>query len=890
MTLVAVGGVSASAQPIPDGQLVGTVRDATGAVLVGVAIAASSPQMIGGPRQTTTDARGFWRVPGVPAGSYQVRVSAPGFRPALREQVQLVAGSTLTVDFTLEVAGISEIHSVAALAPIFDVTSAAVPSGLGQVFLLDLPTSGTVADLINLAPGVAGDMAYGGTKLSNGIYVDGVDTTEPSEGNPLLRYAVNWLEDAQIVGLGADAEHGNSTGVTARAIVRSGTNTFAGLGEYWTTRGGWVANNTRELSASLQSTFESERIASYWSANAQLGGPLRPNRLWFFAGLDHAIDERSPAGYAGPDRRETHDTRGIAKLTATAWWGGRLEGFIQGGHEDVANARLAANVAPEAAGRSRSPQLSWSARALSHLGRSVLLDVRYTGYDSVSANEPQPPQSVAGPPAHWDMMTDQYTGNLLGPDRDDISRQALSATSTWYAHHFLGRDHELNFGGEIDWADYRYSQWYTGGQAYFDFGGEPDTVYLWEGGTSTSRTFHEAAFAQDRVTLFGRATFLPGIRVDAFRTSTPGAAQAFTTTAVSPRLGVAWDVQADHRAVVRLHYGRYTDPAFAQAYMLADTSQSKEQIIAHVVAPGVFEEIARSGPVSRQIDPNLRQSYVDEFVAGGERQLFANTSVQIQYIHRRFERFMSYIREGAVWTPVQRRDPGPDGRLGTADDGQVFTAYSLSNLAETTRFYTNPDDQWRRYQAVQVVARTRQANRWQVQASYTWSRSTGTVGNQYHANSGVRATGAGDPNALINGDARVVHDPTNEAKLVGVWTPAWLGGFTVSGVYRYMTGSAWGRTFTATGLGQGSATILAESRGTRRVAAINNVDLRVGKTFPAGSRRRLAVFADVFNLTNQGVPDSDWATPVITASGSMLGVPLYWRQPRRVRVAVRVVF
>ena len=168
MTLVTAGTVSASAlaQPIPDGQLVGTVRDATGAVLVGAVVAAASPQLIGGPRHTLTDARGSWRVAGVPAGTYEIPASAPGLRSASREQVQLEAGSTLTVDLTLQVAGISEVHSVAALAPLLDVTSAAVPSGLGRVFLLDLPTTGSVADLINLAPGVAGDMAYGGTKLS----------------------------------------------------------------------------------------------------------------------------------------------------------------------------------------------------------------------------------------------------------------------------------------------------------------------------------------------------------------------------------------------------------------------------------------------------------------------------------------------------------------------------------------------------------------------------------------------------------------------------------------------------------------------------------------------------------------------------------------------------
>ena len=100
------------------------------------------------------------------------------------------------------------------------------------VLSADYPT--TDADLINLVPGVAGDQAYGGTKLSNGLYIDGLDTTEASEQNPWLRFNQNWLHEVQVVGLGAEAEYGLSTGVTAAAIVKSGTNQFAGLGELWT--------------------------------------------------------------------------------------------------------------------------------------------------------------------------------------------------------------------------------------------------------------------------------------------------------------------------------------------------------------------------------------------------------------------------------------------------------------------------------------------------------------------------------------------------------------------------------------------------------------------------------------------------------------------------------
>lgn len=76
-----------------------------------------------------------------------------------------------------------------------------------------------------------------------------------------------------------------------------------------------------------------------------------------------------------------------------------------------------------------------------------------------------------------------------------------------------------------------------------------------------------------------------------------------------------------------------------------------------------------------------------------------------------------------------------------------------------------------------------------------------------------------------------------------------------------------------------------------RVAeAINNLDLRVEKIVSRGSRRRLAVSADVFNVSNQEVPDSDFGTPVFTGSGPNLGLPLVWRAPRQLCLAVRLEF
>ncbi len=889
-SVIAVFVVAApsTAQPSPDGQLGGTVRDATGAVVVGASVTVESPSLVGGPRTVSTTEDGTWRAAAVPSGIYSVTIEKDGFRTGRRVGIGLVAGQMLTIDVTLDVAGVTETEQVEAPAPIVDVTSAAVPSHIGPDLLRDLPTARDVAQLINLVPGVNGDMAYGGTKMTNGIYVDGVDTTAPDEQGPWLRFNENWIQEVQVSSLGADADHGKFTGVNAYAIVRSGSNRYAGLGEYWTTRSDWVATNTRRLSETLQQGFASQRIAALWDVNGQVGGPVRVDRLWFFAGIERRTYNNAPAGYDGPLVTEEDETRALGKFTAAVVRGWRLEGFVQGGQWSTRHAGLGPLTLPEATSWRRQPQVSWSGRALGTSDGPVLLDLRYTGYDSPGIREPMPPGTADGPPGHYDLLTGRRSVNVLDFGRNDRHRYLLNATVSWVAG--LGRAglHQFEAGTEVESARERTSAAFPGGVVYYDMGTAPIQRDVFSGSVATGDTRHLALFVQDRWQVHRRLTLLPGLRVDAFRASTSRAAGVFETHAVSPRIGLAWSVSDGHRTVVRVHYGRYTDQVFAQPILVTDISG--ELVSERFDGSGAWQEISRRSLAgTRRIGTDLDQSRVDQVVVGVEHQVGRGMSVQAQYIHREFGDFLLYTVEGAEWTPVERRDPGPDGIVGTADDGGFFTVFSLTNPADVYELYTNPDEAWRRYDALQVVGRKRLSRGWQMQASYTWSRATGTIGNGFHANSGIRGTW-GNPNQLINGAGRSPGDPTNEVKLLGSWRAPWLGGFTLGGVYRYTTGAAWGRTFVVTGVGQGRDTIHAEPRGTRRVDAINNLDLRMEKVVPLGGARWLGLVADVFNVTNQGVPDSDWAVPVFPSSGPSLGLPIAWRAARQWRLTVRLAF
>lgn len=881
--------VPVSAQVTSDAQLRGTVRDATEAVVVTATVSIASPQLIGGPRTLPVSPDGQWRAAALSPGTYTVSVSAPGFEPVVRDDVRLFAGATLLVDTRLEITPLAERTQVDQARPVVDVTSAAVTFTLSEPMLRGLPTLRAFSTLINLAPGVAGDQAFGGSKLSNGLYVDGIDTTEAAEQGPWLRFNQNWLQDFQIVGLGADAEYGLSTGVTGYGHVRSGTNRYAGLAEAWGIPSAWVANNTEELSQALQRQFASARIDSYWTANGQLGGPVRRDQLWFFAGVEYITSDTAPAGYQGPDRVELDDTRSIGKLTWNAWPAARLEGFVQGGHRRIRNSNLSAQVPREAARLSEQPQISGTVRVTQSVGQSLLLDLQYAGWNSPGKEEPQPPGSRNGPPGRYDALTSTYSVNLWSYGQDDVRRQSMAGSATWYG--VTGRlTHDARFGMQLERAREGTTFGFPGGRAYTDLGGVPSQVILQDEHVLRGDTARLSLFVQDRVGLGSRITLSPGLRVDRFGWSTTERRNVLGTTPVSPRIGVAWDVQTNHETVVRAHYGRYTDPAFAQPVLLTDYANRPVQIVARVVAPEVFEEISRNDFSGQSLDPDIEHSYVDQFVGGLEHQLGSGFAVLGQYIHREFRSFIQFQNPNRAWTPVERRDPGRDGIAGTADDGALFTVYSRSNTGPVLSVYKNLDNAWRQYRGAQFVLRTTGGGPVQLQASYTRSQTRGTLGTNLHVNAGVRFQGATtNPNRLINGDSNTAYDPTNEVKVLSVWNPPQLGGWVLGGVYRYLTGGAWGRTFFAGGLAHGGESIRAEPRDTNRLPAINQLDLHVEKSVRLGNRT-FGAFADVFNVWNQGVPDSEWGDPVISGSGPNLGVPTLWRPPRQVRIGLQLTF
>lgn len=876
--------------------LTGVVRDASGAVVPGVALEAASRQLIGGATTTTTNDQGLYRFFELAPGEYTIQAMLAGFKTMTRRGVVLVPGGTVTIDWTLEVATTAELVEVHGAAPVVDVRSSSAPNRLTSTLLQQLPSTRTVAGLVNLTPGTVADVPLGATASSIAVTFDGTPASRPSGGEPLVSPVFHSLDEVQVVATGAGADHNDFTGVAANLVLRSGGNSLRGLGEYRGRRPNWVGNNRGTLPANLQQQFRPQELLVDWDAAGSVGGPVMRDRLWYFAAAQAMVFDQRPAGWMNVPKRDGEpvsslaDRRGLGKLTARLSPGVRVEGFYQKNRVQHDAFNAGPFVADEALGRVDDRLHMWNVRALWTPTDRTVFTVINGGYRQHYYEGPTPPASAAGPPPRYDQVTFVESGGYVWFTDSRLRPITTSARVTHVVDGGVGLGHEVSAGVEVERSSSNESWGYPGGMSFTDAAGVPQTVDILPATHVRPRRQRTSFFAQDRWQLSDRLTLEPGVRLVLNRGKAIDRGTVYSTTPLSPRVGIAWDVARDHRTVVRAHYGRYHDTLLDNAYSFMDPLGSPVYTFAVVTGPNTYDTVSTSGgPTNQAIDSGLTQSFVDAYLVGVERELFADFSLRAQYLHRAFENHVAFIDEGSVYVPVPRVDPGRDGRLNTADDGGTITVFDRQNVTAAPRRLTNVDEAFRRYQALQLIGTKRYSRNWELQASYTWSRARGNVNNIWGTNAASNGLGPNgqfaDPNRLINAEGTPSHDYPHQATVLGVVRLPWWGGFNAGSVVRYYSGRPYGRTARFTGLRQGAVTVRVEPIGTYRLPATSEWDLRLEKTVHLGARGRLGLSAEVLNVANQGT-----SRFVSEGSGASFGIPGQWTVPRSLRVGGRVTF
>ena len=266
----------------------GVVVDESKAVLPGVTVTATNVNTAREFTDVTTE-RGEYRLVGLPAGRYDLRVDLEGFAPTVVKDIELLVGQNATIPLGMTLATLTENVSVSGSAPLVDVQQARVAGNVDSRQMEEIPIAGRnwqqlatlvkgiTMNTITNQPGVSRDAAFqlnlDGQNITNGASTSGF-------GQPII--SRDAIAEYQIITNLFDVTMGRSTGIQVQAVTKAGANVSSGS----------LYGFFRDSSLNAADAY-AEKVLPY--SNQQLGGtlggPIVNNKMHFFVAYE---GERAP--------------------------------------------------------------------------------------------------------------------------------------------------------------------------------------------------------------------------------------------------------------------------------------------------------------------------------------------------------------------------------------------------------------------------------------------------------------------------------------------------------------------------------------------------------------------------------------------------------------------
>jgi hypothetical protein len=891
------------------GAILGKVMDDQKNALPGVTVLLTGRNLMGH-RDFVTDAQGAFRFPALPPGEYVLKATLQGFKTLEQTGIRLTTTVSLSVDLVMTPSTIAEQVTVQAKAPTVDVKSSETASvTLSNEVLRNIPYSQFTADIVNLAPGVNDNVAYGASQDTGIAYtVDGVNVADPEAGSAWVFLDHNIIEEAKIMGVGLPAEYGNFTGVIFNLITKTGGNTFSGHIEFdyqgrKVDSPFWQADNSTAYSEYSGLTPPSSK---FMDGSVHIGGPITKDKLWFYTGGQWYQAFNYVTGF--PKADNLRNPHWFGKLTAapsaTLTLTGTLE--IDTYLRSIRGASI--NRAPEATVSEDSPEIVGNFNVTKILGKNTFFDVKaayFWGYYYLN------PNSDINTNAHTDLDNHSYrTGSPGYFYKADRTRLQVNANLTHYAEDFIQGNHEFKFGVEVEHSTARNRYGYTGANhmKYWDYGAFPNqTPYLAYQyvGYDTKATYTRLeAFAQDSWQVTDRLNVNLGARFTQGWGYVQGVnAAVYKPTRIAPRIGLTYDLLGDKSTILKAHYGQFTEAMLTTIFNRMNPASAYSDNIGYYWDGSGWVEFTRLKHENLYtMDPNIHQPYLNQFTVALERELFKDTSFSVSYIYRDWKNIIGFYDTMTNYDPISVMVP---------ENGKTYTVYERTSGDAHAYIVTNiksgqhwiMSNPYRRYSGIEFMVNKRFSDRWQLIASYVYSKAWGTMNNGFGEDLGWGSHGGSntaDPNFYINADGNLTSDPTHQIKIQGTYLiPVVEVAFNV--YFHGITGSAWETSYTTQRLNQGRVTFFIEPRGSHHLPMAKLLDLRLEKIFTLAGRYRLGLIFDVFNVFNDNTITS-WGTTFGNGADYYLpgesgytastdGHYLYGIvNPRQARLGIRLIF
>jgi Carboxypeptidase regulatory-like domain len=928
-----------------ESSIIGQVTDASGAVLPGVTVTVSSSALLVKQMVDTTNARGEYRVIPLPIGVYSAEFSLSGFQTLRRDGIRLTAGFVARIDVALELGSVAETITVSGGSPIVDVKTTAAATQVTKAVLDSIPTGRNgLNSLLTLAAGVRTSLDFGqvstadatfrafGRNQNTWILMDGISTTAPFSNAAGYSNAYNYesFQEATVQTLASAAESPTS-GIQVSVITKSGGNDFHGSGflSQWAK---WMQSNNIDDNLRRLGTTSPQATHLRWDRSIDLGGRIVPDRLWFYTAGRMRKDAPAIVGLFDQEgepalnllvqkffvNKVTYQLSPSQQINVSNHWQSRL----QDGTQSV----NAFSVYPESKGIhlswSKTGQIGWQ-----FVKGNKLLTVQ-AGYWS----------SPAGP---WPVLTDVprqrdlVTGFNRGAEEDsntitDYGRYDTKATLKWYAPDLFLGNHDFKVGVSVmrGWAnDSTIDRGAPGNYVLQYRSGVPFQIAARNNPVDPDTQLHyTGVYGQDSWTIGRRLTLNIGARYahdNAFlpsqcRVAAPPPfqdlypAQCYPEVglkiwnSVSPRVHASFDLTGDGKTVLKGGWGNFVNMRGGDDLTVINRNGDFSTIFRwrdlngdHRFQAGEAN-LDPNGPdfVQRQLsindslvgmvpNPDQKQQGSNEYSVSLERQLAGDIGIRVTGVLSKSyntTRVLNLRRPASSYSiPITNPDPGPDGRVGTADDTGRFITYfdfpaALAGTVNQVPTFVNDDNANGTWKSFEIAANKRLSNRWQMLVSYSGTWIDAKIGDIGGGQRGVFSSN-------VNPNAEIFWEDKNYE---------WQGLITASYVFpadiRFaanflaLSGYPWARTANFTGGKQiPSITLRVEPFGTQHLPNEYLLTLRAEKSFQLMKGHRIGVRAQVYNVTNSNnitVTVNPPRAAINTQSGANFGRPTVVEAPR----------
>ena len=295
--ILLLSAVSANAQAI--GSIFGKVTDSTGGVMPGVTVTVAGTGLQQ-PLVAVTGATGTYQFPNVPIGTYSVSFELEGFKKSVRPNVIISSGFQAGVDQKLEVGNRTEEVMVSAAPPVVDTKKTTTGATFTKDILENIPSARDPWQIINMTPGVQAGLNVGGSSSGQQVglasrgtganvqwNLEGGSITDLSSNSSPSYFNFDSFEQIQVVNGGGDVSV-QSSGLAINLVTKSGSNVFKGSAVATFENDAMQGQNvTRELfNAGTGGFLSGNPLSKILVTSAEYGGPIKKNRLWFWAAWD----------------------------------------------------------------------------------------------------------------------------------------------------------------------------------------------------------------------------------------------------------------------------------------------------------------------------------------------------------------------------------------------------------------------------------------------------------------------------------------------------------------------------------------------------------------------------------------------------------------------------